>query len=142
MTDPVKTSDPGAVRTAVLDLFRAAFPGAPISRLDEAFARAADCFAGRHAGYRAIDAHYHDLEHTLQGTLCMARLLHGRHQADAKPVVSQRMFELGLLAILLHDTGYLKKKDDPGGTGAKYTLTHVTRSVQFAEQLLEEKGCP
>jgi hypothetical protein len=70
----------------------------------------------------------------------MGRLLHGRQQAGAKPVITQRMFELGLLAILLHDTGYLKKRDDVGGTGAKYTLTHVARSVQFAERLLEEKG--
>ena len=101
-----------------------------------------DCFAGKYKDYEASDARYHDLEHTLQGTLCMTRLLHGRHQADVRPVVTQRMFELGLLAILLHDTGYLRKKDDLGGTGAKYTLTHVTRSVQFAEQLLDEQGFP
>ncbi len=50
------------------------------------------------------------------------------------------MFELGLLAILLHDTGYLKKRDDTEGTGAKYTVVHVRRSAEFAAQLLSEKG--
>src|SRR5213078_3234841 len=70
---------------------------------------------------------------------CMARLLHGRHQTGLKPEVSHRMFELGLLAILLHDTGYLKKRDDTAGTGAKYTVTHVDRSAEFAKELLSEK---
>jgi hypothetical protein len=46
------------------------------------------------------------------------------------------MFELGLLAMLFHDTGYLKKRGDDIGTGAKYTFTHVARSVGFAENFL------
>jgi hypothetical protein len=50
------------------------------------------------------------------------------------------MFELGLLAILLHDTGYLKHRGDDQGTGAKYTLIHVSRSADFAKELLTEKG--
>jgi hypothetical protein len=50
------------------------------------------------------------------------------------------MFELGLLAILLHDTGYLKKRGDDSGTGAKYTIVHVGRSAVFANELLTEKG--
>ncbi len=70
----------------------------------------------------------------------MARLLRARHFAGAEPPLTQRMFELGLLAILLHDTGYLKKRADIEGTGAKYTVTHVERSAQFAETLLAEKG--
>jgi hypothetical protein len=99
-------------------------------------------FAGEYKDYQAIDAVYHDLEHTMQGTLCMVRLFDGRNSADAKPVVTQRMFELGLIAMLFHDTGYLKKRDDPGGTGAKYTLTHVTRSIMFAEEFLTEQDLP
>jgi hypothetical protein len=78
----------------------------------------------------------------MQGTLCMVRLLGGRHRTDAKPVVTQRMFELGLIAMLFHDTGYLKKRNDSGGTGAKYTLTHVTRSILFAEEFLSEQDLP
>jgi hypothetical protein len=50
------------------------------------------------------------------------------------------MFQLGLLAILLHDTGYLKKRGDAQGTGAKYTVIHVQRSAEFAAELLIEKG--
>jgi len=142
MFPPVDTRDSAAVEKEVQAVYLAMFPHGDKEFVPTSLDWVKNCFAGKYKDYLASDARYHDLEHTLQGTLCMARLLHGRHQTDAKPVVSQRMFELGLLAILLHDTGYLKKRDDPEGTGAKYTLTHVTRSVQFAEHLLEEKGLP
>ena len=142
MFPPVDTKDPAAVEREVQAVYLTMFPQGDSGFVPTALDWVKDCFAGKYKDYQASDARYHDLEHTLQGTLCMARLLHGRHQTDAKPVVGQRMFQLGLLAILLHDTGYLKRKDDLSGTGAKYTLTHVTRSVQFAEQLLEEKEIP
>jgi hypothetical protein len=104
------------------------------------FGWAVEAFEGRYRDYQPIDARYHDLEHTLQGTLCYAQILQGRQRAGATPVVPQRVFELGLLAILLHDTGYLKVRGDNEGTGAKYTLIHVSRSANFAQQLLAEKG--
>jgi hypothetical protein len=105
----------------------------------QAFGWIIDCFTGYFEDYQPVDTRYHDFEHTLQGTLCMARILCGRHFAGTKPPLTQRYFELGLLAILLHDTGYLKKRDDPQGTGAKYTAVHVTRSMDFAAKLLAKK---
>ncbi len=104
------------------------------------FGWAIDCFTGKYKDYQAIDARYHDFEHTLQGTLCMGRLLRGRFLAGAEPRMTDRLFRLGLLAILLHDTGYLKKRDDREGTGAKYTITHVERSAEFASLLMADKG--
>ena len=139
---PVDTKDPVAVEKEVQAVYLAMFPKGDPKFVPTALVWIKDCFAGRYKDYQASDARYHDLEHTLQGTVCMARLLHGRYRAEARPIVTRRMFELGLLAILLHDTGYLKKRDDSGGTGAKYTLTHVTRSVQFAGEFLDEKGLP
>jgi hypothetical protein len=50
------------------------------------------------------------------------------------------MVELGLLAILFHDTGYLKKKSDSAGSGAKYTAVHVSRSIAFAAEFLSRQG--
>jgi hypothetical protein len=136
----VDTKDPKAVEGEVQSAYQAMFPQGDSSFVPRALGWVTEAFAGNYKDYLPCDARYHDLEHTMQGTLCMARLLHGRWKADVKPAITQRPFELGLLAMLFHDTGYLKKRDDPGGTGAKYTLTHVTRSVQFAEQFLEEKG--
>src|SRR5213596_1316464 len=135
---PVDTKDSVAVEREVQAVYLEMFPQGDPMFVPTALVWIKDCFAGRYKDHQASDARYHDLEHTLQGTLCMARLLHGRHVADATPVVTQSAFQLGLLAILFHDAGYLKKQGETGGTGAKYTLTHVTRSVQFAGEFLEE----
>jgi hypothetical protein len=140
MFPPVDTKDPVAVETEVNRAYGSMFPEAQPDFVASAFAWAREAFEGRYEDYQAIDARYHDFEHTLQGTLCMVRLLHSRQEVEGRPALTQRMFELGLLAILMHDTGYLKKRDDLAGTGAKYTLTHVARSVRFAEELLGRKG--
>lgn len=124
------------VQAEVQSAYQVMFPSGNQAFVPMIFQWASDCFSGKFRDYQAIDAHYHDLEHTLQGTLCMARLLRRRHEAGANPVVTQRLFELGMIAILMHDTGYLKKRNDVEGTGAKYTLTHVERSIHFAGELL------
>lgn len=138
----VDTSDSVAVEREVQAICGQLYPEGDPGFVKTAFDWLRDTFSGRYKDYQAIDAVYHDLEHTMQGTLCMVRLLAGREAAGARPVLPQRMFELGLIAILFHDTGYLKKRGDVEGTGAKYTLTHVTRSVLFAEEFLIEQGVP
>ncbi len=134
------TKNPTAAAAEVQTAYLEMFPQGDLMLVPRVFGWAMECFTGHYADYQAVDANYHDFEHTLQGTMCLVRLLHGRQLAAAQPPLTQRMFELGLTAILLHDTGYLKKRDDTEGTGAKYTATHVTRSTQFAAQLLGEKG--
>lgn len=138
----VDTRIPTEVEAQVQSIYRSLFSNGDPTFVPRAFDWAGQCFTGRFADYQAIDARYHDFEHTLQGTLCLARLLHGRHLAGAKPVMTEQAFELALLAILFHDTGYLKKRDDTEGTGAKYTLTHVARSADFAREFLATKGRP
>jgi len=142
MHPPVDTKDPTAVAIEVQAAYLAIFPTADRHFIPSVFGWVEEAFTGRFRDYQAIDARYHDFEHTLQGALCMARLLRGRHQAGAHPHLTQRMFQLGAIAILLHDTGYLKKRGDNDGTGAKYTVTHVERSAQFAAELLSDKGVP
>jgi hypothetical protein len=142
MQPAVATNDPVAVEKAVQAAYLAMFPEGDKGFVTATFAWWLDCFSGRHSGYLPIDAKYHDLEHTLQGTLCLARLLAGRQAAAANPKLTQRMFELGLTAGLLHDSGYLKKRGDTNGTGAKYTVVHVARSVDFAGEILKQNGLP
>jgi hypothetical protein len=141
MSAPVVTKDPAAVAAEVQAVYLALFPDGDRLFVSRVFGWAVDCFTGGFADYQAVDAGYHNFEHTLQGALCMGRLLHGRQRAGAQPALTRRFFELGILAILLHDTGYLKQRDDRAGTGAKYTVTHVRRSAEFAAQLLARKGC-
>jgi hypothetical protein len=140
MFQSIVAKDPVAVEVEVQAARLAMFRSGDPLFVPMAFGWAIECFEGRYRDYQAVDARYHDFEHTLQGTLCMARLLRARQEAGAQPVLTEHMFQLGLLAILLHDTGYLKKRDDTDGTGAKYTITHVGRSADFAAQLLQQKG--
>jgi len=134
------TKEPAVVELEVQSACQAIFPEGDCSFVPRAFGWAIECFTGNYSDYQASDTRYHDLEHTLQGTLCMARLLRGRHLAGAQPVLTPRLFQLGLLAILFHDTGYRKKRNDTQGTGAKYTAVHLGRSTDFAAQLLAAKG--
>lgn len=135
----IDTKQVAEVQREVQSIYQSLFSQDADFFVGQAFTWADDCFTGKHHDYQSIDARYHDLEHTLQVTLCMMRLLRGRHLAQAQPPLTRRMFELGLLAILLHDTGYLKKRGDNDGSGAKYTWVHVERSMEFAAELLREK---
>lgn len=138
--DSVITRDPTAVQVEVQKAYLGMYPGGDRLFVPRVFGWAIECFTGHYADYQAVDARYHDFEHTLQGTLCLARLLHCRHMAGATPVLTEKFFQLGIVGILLHDTGYLKRRSDVEGTGAKYTATHVWRSADFALRLLTEKG--
>lgn len=120
--------------------FEAAGFGSSEALLDRIFREVTDMFEGRFPGYRAIDMQYHDYEHTLQATVCMVQILEGQRRSRDIPVLSQRDWELAVLIVMLHDTGYLKRSSDTTGTGAKYTLIHVVRSCEFARAYLPGLG--
>jgi hypothetical protein len=136
----VVTRDPTAVEMEVQSAYLEMFPKGDRLYVPRVFGWVLECFTGNYEDYLPVDTRYHDFEHTLQGTLCMARLLRGRHAAGAQPKLTPDTFHIGLAAILLHDTGYLKRRGDNFGTGAKYTVTHVDRSAEFAAALLSRKG--
>ncbi len=89
-------------------------------------------FAGNYPGYRKCNTLYHDLNHTTNCLLVMARLMHGAFVSGV--AFSQRDVELGLVSALMHDTGYIQTMTDTTGTGAKYTLIHIDRSIEFMEK--------
>ena len=136
----IDTRDPVAVENEVQSIYVTLFPDGERAFVPRAFEWATQCFRGNYPDYQPIDVRYHDFEHTLQGALCLTRLLQARHHAMAEPVLTVKAFELGVLAILYHDTGYLKRRDDVEGTGAKYTAIHVRRSAAFAKEFLVQKG--
>jgi HD superfamily phosphodiesterase len=61
--------------------------------------------------------------------LAMARLLHGAYAAGIE--FTDKDINIGLISALMHDTGYIQSQDDLSGTGAKYTLIHIQRSIIF-----------
>lgn len=95
-------------------------------------------FAGEYPGYRACNTVYHDLEHTLETFLALARLMHGAHVSGIG--VTPETMVLGLVTALLHDIGYIQHASDQVGTGAKYTHVHISRGADFMESYLPSKG--
>jgi hypothetical protein len=136
----VDTKDVTAVASFVAHTFERMHPGVGLVWLCTLFSDVQDLFGGRRPDYAAIDLRYHDLEHTLQATVCLCVLLENRHKARTSPALNARQFELSLSAVLLHDTGYLKLQSDRSGTGAKYTYCHVLRSCAFAAAYLPTIG--
>jgi hypothetical protein len=83
-------------------------------------------FAGRYPGYSKCNTRYHDLEHTTDTFLAMARLIHGA--VEAGRAIDRHMVLPGLVGTLLHDIGYIQTDGDRAGTGAKYTAGSPTPS--------------
>lgn len=136
----IDTKTPAAVVKAVKDAFTDIGAEASHPLVARLFQDVQDMFEGNYAGYQGIDMQYHNFEHTLQATLCLIHILHGRSRTVDKPVITARTWELGVMAALLHDSGYLKINGDLGGTGAKYTFVHERRSCEFARDYLPRMG--
>jgi hypothetical protein len=136
----VDTKNASAVAAWVQQRFRSVYASGPSASIDQLFHDVDALFAGRHPDYNAVDLRYHDLEHTLQATVCLAELLEGCQRSADAPQITARQFELGIAAVMLHDAGYLKLRSDRVGTGAKYTFCHVLRSCAYAASYLPTWG--
>ena len=139
LLDP-DTRNPLAVAGAVEKLHEAMFPGVGAPYIGPIMRKVEGVFAGHWRDYQAMDTDYHDLEHTLQATLCTLRVIAGHQRAHAHPTMSPHDFCIGYHAALLHDVGYLKKRGDREGTGAKYTLIHEPRGCDIAHEFLGEEN--
>ncbi len=95
-------------------------------------------FNGKYPGYRRCTTRYHDLNHTLRCFLLMARLMHGAFINGI--IFKEDDVGLGLISALLHDTGYIQLAGDKTGTGGKYTLAHIERSIEVMEKYFKKNG--
>ena len=95
-------------------------------------------FKGEYKGYQKCDTGYHDLRHTEECFLEMARLIHGTSLNGY--AFSKKEVNLGLISAIMHDTGYIKAENDRTGTGGKYTLIHITRSINFLTEYLAKRN--
>jgi hypothetical protein len=142
VTDSIRTTDPVAVGAEVVRLFNSLYGNAPAQPLKRAFADTAALYSGEHPDYHPCDTEYHDIQHVLDVTLAMARLMDGyerRRNGDAR--LEPEVFTVGILAALFHDFGYLRRRHDHRHRyGAEYTLTHVSRGAGFLRGYLKEIG--
>lgn len=106
--------------------------------LRSSFTMAGRLFAGEHPGYLACDMPYHDLRHSLDTALVMARLVAGyqSEQRDSSRAFRPEHGLLGVLLGLLHDTGYIRQTSEAALCGPQLMNQHESRSVQFAESYL------
>ncbi|MGC9450519.1 MAG: hypothetical protein ACP5I4_03655 [Oceanipulchritudo sp.] len=134
--ESIPTHDPRAVEAAVCEIGKQCFPEQSTGKIESLMLSVEDLYQGKVAPYQESDMAYHNLEHTLQVTLCWARMFQSlrEHRSELPLVFAD--FLLGVAACLLHDTGYLKETEDPGGTGAKYVLIHEHRSCQISRRFL------
>jgi hypothetical protein len=130
------------LRLLLLERHAHLFGPQDVAWIDEHMDAIEDLFAGRHPEFQGMDTAYHDLAHTLQATLCLAELLHNRHVAGVTPRIGADDFRRALIAVLFHDIGYLKTRDDTEGTGAKYTHMHEKRSCTFVRAYLSDLDWP
>lgn len=138
----VNVESPTQVRDSVLSLFTARYPGADLTPIWRGFNDFQALFAGCYPGYLACDTLYHDLRHSLDMTLALARLIdgHDRVSGEAERLGPRRAM-LGVLIALLHDSGYLKRTSEAEvDNGAVFTKVHVSRSADFIATYLPRVG--
>ena len=109
-----------------------------ISRILKVFDDIVDLFSGRYPGYLSCTTEYHDLKHTLDVLLASLRLADAVNIQGGKIV--EHDVEILVLAALMHDVGYIPEEGDDVETGAVYTVDHVTRGADFANNYLKMKG--
>jgi hypothetical protein len=143
VTDSIRTTDPAAVAAEVVRIYRGLFDPAPKAQLVRAFRDSTAFYQGRHPDYFACDTAYHDLQHVLDVTLAMARLLDGyeRGRRSGDEPLTPQVFLVGTLAALFHDFGYLRRRNDRTHShGAEYTLIHVSRGAAYLRGYARELG--
>lgn len=138
LPDPVSPQDPLRALEETKATTAQMSPDFRFGPVASVFSDVAKLFAGQWPGYRACNTLYHDLKHTTDALLAMARLLDGALLQGV--AVPHDRIRLGLICALLHDTGYIQRTGDRAGTGARYTLTHVDRSARFAREYLPQAG--
>ena len=138
LADLVNMDNPVFVFSEVKNLVDRMRRGFDFTFLDGVFADTVSLFTGTFPGYLPCTTQYHDLRHTTDVLLALARLMHGASVCGVG--FCDREITLALVSALFHDSGYIQTVDDVDGTGGKYTLTHVGRSIGFLGRYAEEYG--
>jgi len=141
VTDRVQTTDPDDVRAEVARIFHSLYPHRADTAIARAIEDAAKLFRGEYPGYVACDTAYHDLQHTLDVSLAMARIMAGYIRQGDGAIIDQDLFAFGMMAALFHDAGYVRRTGDRRHVnGAEYTKVHVSRGGRFLRDYLHKIG--
>jgi hypothetical protein len=138
LSDILNTSSNAAMLAEISETARMVAADFDLNQFRSVYDDVAAIYQGHCPGYKACNTDYHDLNHVLQVTLATARIAHGTHVAGR--LLDRSDLLLLLVLAILHDTGYIQPSFDDQGTGAKHTLVHVDRSIDFAKNYLPRIG--
>lgn len=136
--DLVDYSCPGEVLKEIENIVSRMVGDFNIALLKEVHGDILRLFSGKFPGYRASNTKYHNLEHSNWVALTVARLVDGLFVEGQ--AFKARELELVIFAAFFHDAGLIQSEDDREGTGAKYTIGHEQRSIEFMRRYLAQKG--
>ncbi len=142
VTNTVQVSSMPAVREAVRELFLRVWPDIYFDELWLAFHDFERLFTGRLPGYAGCDTVYHDIQHSLDVTLAMARLTAG-HELSANEAdrLGPDRAVMGIICALFHDAGYiLDSTDHRHRNGAELTKSHITRGGEWLRRWMPGVG--
>ncbi|MGE5625941.1 MAG: hypothetical protein ACM3ZT_10380 [Bacillota bacterium] len=142
VTNRIRVSDPSDVSAAVQAIYSELYPHKFLKPLETAFADFARMYRGEDPRYHGCETTYHDMQHSLDVTLSLARHIDGyeRSQKASKRLGAKRA-AVGIVTALYHDVGYLRStRDRRHRDGAEYTLQHVSRGAAFLSQYLDRLG--
>ncbi len=134
----VDMGSPAAVLSESLAIIKMIRPDMKTETTAAAFNMTVALYQGKWPEYQACNTGFHDLLHSTDTFLAMARLLHGAF-LEGKPF-TERQIVIALTTAILHDAGYIQEMGDKEGTGAKYTASHVRRSMDFLKLHGEKYG--
>lgn len=141
VTNLVDTTDAGSVAFQVAEIFGNLYQREFPADMLRVFVDIGRLYRGEFPGYHACETDYHDIQHILEVTLAMSRLMDGCVRATGPTVMNEHLFKLGTVSALLHDIGYLRRLDDTEKKhGAEYTRTHVGRGADFMRWYLPSVG--
>jgi hypothetical protein len=142
VTNRVNTTEPQAVCGEVSRIYQELYQQPDASgNLVRVFDDIGRLYRGEFPGYHRCDTDYHDIQHVLDVTLAMARLMDGCVRVTSARTLDERLFRFGIVTALYHDCGYIRhRKDTKHHNGAEYTTTHVSRGARFLEEYLPTIG--
>lgn len=142
VSNTVDVTDPQAVAAALRSILAARYPGFDFSQVDVLVGDFSRLYRGEFPGYKGCDVSYHNMQHVLDVTLAMARLI-GGHDGTCldEEQLGPELALTGIACALFHDSGYIARRgDNRYSDGGAYTRVHVSRSARFMSAYLPSVG--
>ncbi|MDP1717000.1 MAG: hypothetical protein Q8L40_02905, partial [Burkholderiales bacterium] len=105
VTNSINTTDSQQVAAEVCRIYQDLYQKDAAYNLAQAFDDLSLLYRGEHPGYHECDTSYHDIQHVMDVTLAMARLMDGCVRATDAGIMTERLFRIGVISALYHDCG-------------------------------------